>query len=182
MKKFVFNNETEGIYPLTLQITDYIKNIAEQFIDEDVSFRVRTILIELLTNSLKHHSEQTTLIEVSLKNNKLSIKKLDKGQPFQIKTRQYLLKWPLPLDVLKKNEIAVYGDDFGTLKGRLKNSNKLEFYTEDVDVQYVDREVIKGLNEHYGLMIITRASDVFNYEYKPGTGANNFTSIIQLGN
>lgn len=182
MKKFIFNNETEGIYPLTLQITDYIKNIAKHLIDDDVSFRIRTILIELLTNSLKHHSNHVTQIEVSLKNNKLYLKKLDKGNPLQIKTTHDLLKWPLPAGTPAKSEIAIYGDDFGTLKGRLKNSNKLEFYTEDVNLQYVDREVIKGLNEHYGLMIITRASDVFKYEYKPGTGANNFTSIIQLGN
>ncbi|MEO3406867.1 hypothetical protein AAFN85_23325 [Mucilaginibacter sp. CAU 1740] len=182
MKKFIFNNETEGIYPLTLQITDYIKSIAARFIDDDLSFRIRTILIELLTNSLKHHSDHVTHIEVSLKNNQLLLKKLDKGLPLQIKTRHDLLKWPLPVELLDKSEIAVYGDDFGTLKGRLKSSNKLEFYTEDIDLQYVDREVINGLNEHYGLMIITRASDMFNYEYKPETGANNFTSIIQLGN
>lgn len=180
MKKFVFNNETEGIYPLTVQIISYIKNIAKDIVDDDAGFRIKIILLELLTNSLKHMGDDVTRIGIDLKNDKLYISKQDKGRPLQINTRQALLTWPLTQSKFTQNEIAIYGDDFGTLKGRVKNSNQLEFFTEDFDVRYVDRETIMGLNEHYGLMIIARASDAFNYKHKPGTGVNTFTSIIEL--
>ena len=180
MKKFVFNNETEGIYPLTVQIINYIQNIAKDIVDDDAGFRIKTILIELLTNSLKHMGDDVTRIGIDLKNNKLYISKQDKGRPLQINTRQALLTWPLTHSKFAQNEIAIYGDDFGTLKGRVKNSNQLEFFTEDFDVRYVDKETIMGLNEHYGLMIIARASDAFNYKHKPDTGVNTFTSIIEL--
>lgn len=180
MKKFVFNNETEGIYPLTVQIIDYIKNLAKDIVDDHTDFRIKTILIELLTNSLKHMGHDVTRIGIDLKSNKLYISKQDKGRPLQINTRQALLTWPLTNSKFAQNEIAIYGDDFGTLKGRVKNSNHLEFFTEDFDVQYVNKETIMGLNEHYGLMIIARASDTFIYKHKPGTGVNTFTSVIEL--
>jgi len=180
LKKFVFNNETEGIYPLTVQIISYIQNIAKDIVDDDAGFRIKIILLELLTNSLKHMGDDVTRIGIDLKNDKLYISKQDKGRPLQINTRQALLTWPLTQSKFTQNEIAIYGDDFGTLKGRVKNSNQLEFFTEDFDVRYVDRETIMGLNEHYGLMIIARASDAFNYKHKPGTGVNTFTSVIEL--
>jgi len=180
LKKFVFNNETEGIYPLTVQIISYIKDIAKDIVDDDADFRIKTILIELLTNSLKHMGTDVTNIRIDLKSNKLYISKQDKGKPLQINTRQAILTWPLLNNKFAQNEIAIYGDDFGTLKGRVKNSNHLEFFTEDFDVQYVSKEAVMGLSEHYGLMIIARASDAFDYKHKPGTGANIFTSVIEL--
>jgi anti-sigma regulatory factor (Ser/Thr protein kinase) len=180
LKKFVFNNETEGIYPLTVQIISYIQNIAKDIVDDDAGFRIKIILLELLTNSLKHMGDDVTRIGIDLKNDKLYISKQDKGRPLQINTRQALLTWPLTNSKFARNEIAIYGDGFGTLKGRVKNSNQLEFFTEDFDVQYVDKETIIGLNEHYGLMIIARASDAFSYKHKPGTGVNTFTSVIEL--
>jgi anti-sigma regulatory factor (Ser/Thr protein kinase) len=180
LKKFVFNNETEDIYPLTVQIINYIQNIAKDVVDDHAGFRIKIILLELLTNSLKHMGNDVTRIGIDLKNGKLYISKHDKGRPLQINTRQALLTWPLTHSRFTQNEIAIYGDDFGTLKGRVKNSNQLEFFTEDFDVRYVDKKTIMGLNEHYGLMIIARASDAFNYKHKPGTGVNTFTSVIEL--
>lgn len=165
---------------MTVQIISYIQDIAKDIVDDDAGFRIKTILIELLTNSLKHMGNDVTRIGIDLKNDKLYISKQDKGRPLQINTRQALLSWPLTQSKFTQNEIAIYGDDFGTLKGRVKNSNQLEFFTEDFDVRYVDKETIMGLNEHYGLMIIARASDAFNYKHKPGTGVNTFTSVIEL--
>jgi len=51
---------------------------------------------------------------------------------------------------------------------------KLEEYSKDEEV------VIDTLLEHFGLIIITKLSDKFNYSYDPANNLNIFEANIKL--
>ncbi|MBB5394713.1 HAMP domain-containing histidine kinase [Mucilaginibacter sp. AK015] len=174
LKKFAFNNLAESLYPSMIDIIDHITNTGK--VSDSTVSKLKLVLVEMLTNSLKHSGGGETIIEVAVTGAQIAIKKIDTGNGLTISSNQNLMVWPLPGKHYGNKVITVYTDASAILNARLTNNCRLQFFIEEVtETGPLD---INTLTEHFGLMIITRACDTFTYEFDIDTCTNNFTAII----
>jgi anti-sigma regulatory factor (Ser/Thr protein kinase) len=177
-KKFVFNNNADALYPLSMDIVEYVKQKINP--DEAVIQKLKMVLIELLTNAIKHSGNNEAIIEVSTTANSIILKKTDQGNTFatNTNTNSIKLEWPLPGNHHTGRVVSIYGDDNYTLKGKLENNCNISFFIEeDINTEVVDNAIL-FLPEHFGLMIITRACKSFMYQFDIDTCTNNFIATI----
>jgi hypothetical protein len=154
-------------------ISDYLPDVLV------IETQCRLILTELLTNALKHSLSAKTIIRISIDSEKLQITKSDEGRPFYLekwKEREEL-EWPLYGYEGKK--LVIYEDLMCCLYGYIDSPLKVSFSTKDFPIQTPPRP--KEILEHFGLMILTKASDRFTYTYDPEEKANIFQSQILFG-
>ncbi|RYU92109.1 ATP-binding protein [Mucilaginibacter terrigena] len=172
-KKYVFNNNADGMYPLVLTIIEDLGQI-----NEHTAFKVKMILVELITNSLKHSGQGDTTIAITASGNIITIKKTDTGNGLAVRCGNNLLEWPLPGKHHAGKIITVYNDSSAVLKAKLHNNCMLLFFIEETEE--TDPIDINSLAEHFGLMIITRACDKFEYGFDIDTCTNSFTVSLTV--
>lgn len=173
-KKFVFNNHADGLYPLVTEVIAYITQ--KEKISDDTISKLKLILVELLTNSLKHSGGEKTTLEVATNGTQLTIKKTDSGNGLAIRYEENLLEWPLPGKHHANRILTVYTDSNAILKAKLTNNCCLQFFIEETE--QTGPLDINALTEHFGLMIITRACHTFGYEFDIDSCTNTFTASI----
>ena len=144
---------------------------------EEVIFKSKVVISELLTNTIKHTHQKTTLLEAIIYSNKLCFIRRDYCAPLHFPASQHreALSWPLPQNRTGE-KIVVYEDDLNALWITVTPTGA-EFSvtpkpTEDCN--------INSLHEHFGLLLITLSSDRFHYEYNPNTAENLFDVCISL--
>jgi anti-sigma regulatory factor (Ser/Thr protein kinase) len=168
----IFPNRAEKIYPFLQDVISFIeRHIPEKA--EQVAFSIRVIITELLTNGIKHSRHEPSGIELNISPDLLIIKKIDNGEPFQLKGPG--MEWPLTDKV--DNHVTIYADELNGLFAKIIAPYSLSFYAESYptnDERFLD------ISEHYGLVIICRASNSFVYQYNPRSQQNIFTATINL--
>jgi anti-sigma regulatory factor (Ser/Thr protein kinase) len=169
-KNFVFNNKADGLYTLVTDVIEYLQQHAE--ISESTQAKLKMILVELLTNALKHANQSNTILKVELAGDRIIIQKTDTGNGMAIHNGDDLLEWPLPGIHHAGNIITIYNDSNTLLKAKLQDNCNLQFFVEETEE--ADPIDINSLAEHFGLMIITRSCDVFMYNFDINTCTNNF--------
>lgn len=174
-KSFIFNNTAAELYPLTMAVVDFLKQ--ERSVGQNEIQKVKLVLMELLTNSLKHCGGVQTTIEAAVSNERIILTRTDAGNPIAITSDGCRLEWPLPGNHHAGRTIYFYGDDSGTLSGALKNNCHIQFFIEETGNNETD---MLNLPEHFGLMILTKASSSFEYEFNIDTLTNKFTAVIPL--
>lgn len=164
--------------PFVIKINEWIEEGLPRDRSNDVLFfKTKLILTELVTNAIKHaHTNEFKLI-VAIEPDLVKLTRVDNGNPFSLFSEGRALEWPLatgyigkPVMILKdkmSNMFAVINDYYNI-------EFKLEEYSED------DEVVIDTLLEHFGLIIITKLSDKFNYSYDPNNHLNIFEANIKL--
>lgn len=176
-QQMVFTNKEEMIYPFLKDVAAFI-NTRLPGKAAQIVFKAKMIITELLTNSIKHANDEFTLIELIANNHQFIIRRTDNGQPFHLnnpENKAALLKWPLP-DHLE-SPFKIYSDHLNGLFAHITSPYSLNFYAECYPEETV---VFPDISEHYGLMIICRASNSFIYELDPVSLKNTFTATIQL--
>ena len=174
-KRYVFNGHVDDLYALTLLVTQDITELV-QFDDLLIS-KVKMVLVELLTNSLKHSGQSQTFIETALWTDKIILTKKDTGEPFSVEVEGARLKWPLTT-IAAGASFTIYGDATATLKATLTDACALHFFMEEAQIADADIDIINNLWEHFGLMIITRACHRFQYAYDASSGTNEFAATF----
>lgn len=159
------------ISPFLEEVFAFVKQYLPQKAAQ-LAFRVKVAVIELLTNGIKHCGDGTTEIELLAGGDQLTIIKTDSGKPLILKQGDEQL-WPVT--PAHPNPVKIYADALNGLFARALSATSLTFYTEEYppDTDFAD------ISEHYGLMIISRASNRFTYEFDQKSGKNIFTVTIQ---
>ncbi|HEX8377389.1 MAG TPA: ATP-binding protein [Pedobacter sp.] len=178
-KDFVFSNDSLAMYPLLNEIVSYFKI---HLPSEQYAFKIsncKQILIELLTNAVKHSNADTTIITVIINRNTIEITKSDKGRKFYLNnyTSWPPLSWPLERKYVGE-KIKIYEDDISNLYAIIKSENCIEFDIEEYPITKVTSS--SNLLEHYGLLIMAKFSNKFSYFYNSETNLNQFTTIINV--
>lgn len=175
-KNFVFNNQADGLYPLTIEVVKYTQQHTQ--ISETTQANLKMILVELLTNALKHARQSDTTLKIELTGDKINIQKTDSGNGLAISSGDNLLEWPLPGMHYAGNIITIYNDANAMLKAKLQDNCNLQFFIEETEeINPID---INNLAEHFGLMIITRSCDTFTYHFDIDTCSNNFIASLTV--
>lgn len=178
-KEFIFSNDSLAMYPLLNEIVSYLKI---HLPSEHYAFKIsncKQILIELLTNAVKHSHADSTLIQININNKSIEITKSDKGRKFYLNnyTSWPPLSWPLEKKYIGE-KIKIYEDDISNLYAIIKNEHRIVFEIEEYPINKVTSN--SNLLEHYGLLIMAKFSNEFYYLYNPETNTNQFTALINV--
>lgn len=178
-KEFMFSNDSLAMYPLLNEIISFLKiHLPSDYYAFKIS-NCKQILIELLTNAVKHSNADSTIIHVKLTGKLIEITKTDKGRKFYLNnyTSWPPLSWPLERKYIGE-KIKIYEDDISNLYAIIKNENRIVFDVEEYPINKVNSS--SNLLEHYGLLIMAKFSNEFYYVYNPESNTNQFTTIINV--
>lgn len=172
-KQFLLPNTRQSIKSSVQDLLDFIVNQLPATIDKDgVSFKIEVILIELLTNGIKHAGTKDTFLEITVDESHISLDKKDFGNRYQPgNITSLLVHNPGHRELLTK-------DGLHNMYAVVQSDTCLKFTCEEVnDDEDLD---VNDLMEHFGLLIITKASDAFTYEYNIEQGLNTFSVQIAI--
>jgi len=178
-RDFLFNNETSALFPVLNEIISFIRvHLPSRSHDGKIS-NCKQILIELLTNAVKHSGTKSTVLSVSIMDNKIEIGKSDTGRQFYLDnyTGWPPITWPISKRYIGE-KIRIYEDDISDLYAIIQNENQIVFELQEYPVQKLRSD--SNLLEHYGLLILTKMSDEFIYAYDPAICSNLFKVVIAL--
>lgn len=168
--QFFLPNTQQSIVPSVKNILGFINsNLQKDNIADDVSFKAEVIIIELLTNSLKHAGNTETFIDVIIDKESILIKKKDFGNRFNPGNITPLLLKPGYRAQLSK-------DDLHSMYAVVESADQIRFICEEINKD--GPLAFNGIIEHFGLLIITKTADEFIYQYDNTLGLNCFNVRI----
>ncbi len=138
-------------------------------LSENVRRKIKLILVELVTNSIKHSTDPEALIRLTINHPELTIEKVDIG--LQIKFRG---AEQIPFDEADKT-IKVHFNELNSLDIKILDPYRFKFidaFKENMNIDHMP--------EHFGLYIITMASDNFEYQHDPESQENTFIVNVKL--
>lgn len=172
--------ETTGIQksiPLPDGPDDIGKFIEEVFttlaayvhLDTDQRRRVKLILIELATNSIKHTTDEQPIMRLTINDPKLTFEKIDVGLEIQFEGAEQI-----PFKEIDKT-ISVSMPNRHNYAIKILSPYRFKFIDS-----FNEQDDIQNIPEHFGFYIITMASDNFEYHYNPDLKQNIFQVNINL--
>lgn len=157
-------------------ILQYIRQALEHSNNcKKILLRSKWIVTELLTNALKHTKADVVHFEVRIEGTVLQIIQSDQGEPFSLSIngkRNYFAA-----NLIENDNYLLIKDDLSTLCATVIDG-KLNFRAED-NIELTDLNV-QNIQEHFGLIIITRSSDYFTYCYDNAAKTNIFKASIWI--
>ncbi|GGM87215.1 hypothetical protein GCM10010967_19520 [Dyadobacter beijingensis] len=178
--KIVFDCNREGI-PGTLNVC--LNHIREKTgalpLDDALMAKIKWVLMELLTNAVKHSGERQSVLRIGFSEEALSLEKEDYGKPLVLVGQdKKKIVWPLE-EVVKPVDFPIYHNGMDSLCVRTDEAGRATFFIEELAEMEMPA-LLSDTSEHFGLLIMTKASDEFAYEHDPDTGLNRFTSTFYL--
>ncbi|WP_158827174.1 hypothetical protein [Mucilaginibacter lacusdianchii] len=153
-QQFNFDNRTSSLTPLTQQVVNYLTGLlTPQQAASGILFKAKFIVTELLTNALKHSAVSNASLDIIITDTHLEIIKTDTGQPLPL-----INQTDLPVDV----KTAISQDFMHRLYAMPLSNGAISFFCEETSFDTPD---INQINEHFGLLIITKTADEFMYWY-----------------
>ncbi len=167
-KRFDFLNNDETITPVLKQILEYIKSALPAIVNtDDTLFKVKIIITELLTNALKHSNSKSAIIDVKITNKILTITKTNYSDPLVLIAKTNVTR----------DRVAITKDMLHTLYAKSTAKDQVQFLCEENNID--ETSSINDIIEHFGLLIITKAADIFVYTYDHHLGSNTFVVTIE---
>lgn len=138
----------------------------------DIAFKVEMVVVELLTNALKHVKDADSHIRVYMDDDWLSIEKTDFGARFNHNNFTDIFNHPVGYKIL------LNFDELHSIYAVLEKDEHVRFICEvrknrnKIDLNYVE--------EHFGLIIISKSAEEFTYNYDSASGLNRFNVRMKL--
>ena len=179
--KFVFNSRQEDIPAVLERCQHYInENAGEKPVDISLLSRVKWVITELLTNAVKHSGADECLLRMFVRKTQLVIEKEDNGTPLSLNdfNNENQIAWPI-LAGQTIEDFQIYHNGMDSLRVSIDNYNLATFYTEELPESQMPA-LLLDTSEHFGLLIITKASDGFIYEYNNESGMSKFRVTFNL--
>lgn len=173
-KKYIFSNCTEEIYPL---VNDVIGTVGQHIPGEKNTHLIsviRQVIIELLTNGVKHSCAGRSMVKISLTDERMLIYKNDYGKVF---VPGDFSSWPLVPGAVGQ-KVTIQTGDFYSLWAVIESETSVCFELEEYPVGMVGPD--SDLPQHFGFLILTKASRRFSYRYNPDDGSNHFIVEIDM--
>lgn len=168
-RQFEFLNVNNNLTLALKEMLEFINdNLVENVPAISLLFKAKIILTELLTNAVKHSFSRNTLIDICVDDNCIVLKKTDYGMPLSL----------IAYTNTDETKIPVTNDILHTLYAIPEEKDTIRFACEEATIN--DLEEIDRIVEHFGLIIITKASDKFVYHYCEATNANVFTASLNF--
>ena len=175
-KSFVFHNKAEGLASVVRSCVEYIEE-QNEFLGVPAVFhsKIKWAITELLINGAKHSGSEKSRLNLKFTENDLTIEKVDSGNPLALKVNDgsQKLQWPLPETFINQH-FEVYRNGMDSLRVFTENEKSAFFIVEEMEDEEMPLLLI-NTSEHFGLMIIAKASDSFTYMYENKSRKNIFS-------
>ena len=135
---------------------------------DELLFKAKIIVTELLTNSLKHAGVNSTIVDVKISEHDINILKVDFGNPLSLIQKNYPINTKIPIS----------NDILHTLYAILDSGKNINFFCDEINMD--DILAVENIVEHFGLLIITKAADKFTYHYNEQTKENLFEVTLKF--
>ena len=177
-QEFNFKIKEQDVLPFVIKVNEWIEQGLPQDRSSDVLFfKSKLILTELVTNAIKHaHTNDFNLV-VGIESDLVKITRIENGNPFSLFSEGRALEWPLAASYIGK-PVMILKDKMSNISAVIKDYYDIEFKLEEYSKD--EEVVIDTLLEHFGLIIITKLSDKFNYSYDPNNHLNIFEATIKF--
>ncbi|GLU52452.1 anti-sigma regulatory factor [Dyadobacter frigoris] len=175
-KSFIFHNKAEGLASVVRSCVEYIEE-QNEFLGVPVAIhsKIKWAITELLINGAKHSGSEKSRLNLNFNKNNLTIEKEDSGTPLTLKVNSGTLKLSWPLDEnLVNQHFEVYRNGMDSLRVFTENKKSAFFIVVEVEDEEMPLLLV-NTSEHFGLMIIAKASDRFTYSYEGKTRKNVFS-------
>ena len=173
-KSFVFTAKEDHIYHALMDVVGFFEQNLPGYAQELLP-AVKLIVIELVTNAIKHSGQAHVYFDLLLDDDCISIVRKDKGKPVSFVTEQ-MGTISKPFDTSIAEKIKLYGDGLNALFVEILNDGTLKFTSEEFVTAYSG---VLNLSEHFGLLIISRSGSNFTYHFNERNRQNEFKVIIQ---
>ncbi|MGZ3767513.1 MAG: hypothetical protein ACXVB0_16410 [Mucilaginibacter sp.] len=172
--EFEFNNSTDALISSLQHMLGHITDgMPAQADAEDILFRCKVIITELLTNAIKHGGKGSTSFNIEANDHHIIISKTDSGAPlYLINTHEHSVA-----DKLEHKKL-ISADPLNSLYAAWESENRIRFTSEEGSMD--DFLSVEAVMEHFGILIITRSSDEFTYTYHKDTDSNIFRVKINF--
>lgn len=157
------------------EILSFTKSVLSKIMDcKELNIKqqrkIKLILIELVTNSIKHSTNADSRIKLIIDNPSLTIQKLEKGLQIEFTSNEQ----QIPFEEIDKTIKISFSKEN---KHHIQTLDKYKFkflnpFAEDIDIEQMP--------EHFGFYIITLASDSFIYQYDPEAKENHYIVNIKI--
>jgi anti-sigma regulatory factor (Ser/Thr protein kinase) len=173
-KSFIFHHQAEGLASVVRSCVQYIEEQNELLgVPQDIHAKIKWIITELLINGIKHSGSEKSTLNFKFSDTGLVIEKEDEGSPLQLTVNggtQNLL-WPLEKHLIHEH-FEVYRNGMDSLEVYTENEKAAIFKIREAEEEEMPILLI-NTSEHFGLMIIAKASDHFSY-FMDSSGKNIF--------
>ena len=138
--------------------------------------KFKLVIMELLTNAIKHHNEGA-ILELETQEDHIIIKKTDKGRPFIFTDAISATPYSFPLTGIDKPKRvqALLGNNY-KMDILIKGDNLIEF----LEIPEVDYLSIQEVPENFGLLVIRKCVTTFHYQFNTPAGENTFELMLKF--
>lgn len=178
---FSFFNQTDGLASALNSLLTHVSELIQESSNyESIIQRSKWAITELLTNAVKHSQTDKTTFQLSIQDNQLLVEKIDQGQVLTLTTLDGIFKltWPLFTSYFGQ-EFNLQKNGSDSLQVRIDENHQAIFYIEEVD-DFDFFSSIENFSEHFGLLIITKSTDKFTYDYDSTNLTNTFRCSFNL--
>lgn len=172
-KRFHFNNTTPVILPLMNDIISFIGSSLPNRQSKKTLINCRHIIIELLTNAVKHSGAEYSFIDIEISSD-IKITKTDTGKPFFLEKYGHL---PLHPSFVGE-QIEIHKDDMFCIYANVISTSSLIF--EYIEFPIYSSDQIREMFEHFGLLILLKSSKNFFYFIDGDDASNNFVATVEI--
>jgi anti-sigma regulatory factor (Ser/Thr protein kinase) len=174
----VFKSNREGIPgTLNLCLNHIRQKVRRPPLDEEMMAKIKWVIMELLTNAVKHSGERESVLRIGFTMDAVILQKEDYGKPLAlVGLGRKKIMWPLE-EMVRPLDFPIYHNGMDSLCVRTDESGRAVFFIEEL-AELEMPALLSDTSEHFGLLIMTKASDEFAYEYEPETGLNRFISTF----
>ena len=172
-RQFFLPNTRESMVESLREIRGFISEfLPANVVERDIIFKVEMVVTELLTNALKHVKDSESHMRIYIDNQWLSIEKTDFGTQFNPNNFADIFNHPVGYKILHSF------DELHSVYAVLENDNRVRFtckpkiHRQEIDPTSVD--------EHFGMIIISKSAEEFTYNYDSDSGLNRFNVRIKL--
>jgi anti-sigma regulatory factor (Ser/Thr protein kinase) len=180
--KLIFNCDLEAISDtVNLCVAEVEKHSEQLAADLGITTRIRWVITELLTNAIKHSGVDECVLTLFVDDEKVLFEKTDTGNQFQITEHNTnrLIGWPVEGRPLP-GKLQVAHNGMESLWAEILTENKAAFFVTEVEEPTMP-PLSQDTSEHFGLLILTKASDAFEYEYEADSKTNRFRCTFLVG-
>lgn len=178
-KSFVFSNKPEDVAGVVSSCADFIEEPRDLTpVPFAVLSRIKWVLTELLINGAKHAGTEESELTISTTDQSVLIEKTDFGNPLQLTVDggKKVVSWPLSGGVPDQC-FEVYQNGMDSLQIRINSDGTAIFSVQELD-DVLMPQLLMTTSEHFGLMIIAKASDRFSYYFDKIHKKNIFNVIF----
>ena len=160
-------NDPDEIQEYALKVINAISR--HVFLTAKLQRKIKLILIELVTNSIKHSEDPDALIRLTINHPRLIIEKVDVGLQIKFQGAEQI-----PFQEVNKNINVSFSENNSY---HIKIIDQYHFKFID---SFKENMNIERMPEHFGLYIIIMASDGFEYQHNPKSNENTFIVNVNL--